>query len=234
MIVQDYLFFGMMMSANLTKNNLLTTINLKKNCYEAGSLIENNEHTLTISISEQCDYANLVFSTKESLYDFALSLLYMSVYGKKLQRRYRVLKDNNGCLMVKYGTRLSADSCDLIISVIDSINQNNLPTELSLTVYKERYQSLGDEIGALTWEDEKHQLKVSINEKENYALFLFTTREMLYDFAVALLSDAVNDGCTRECLPFQDFDGSIPSIGGIRMSLDSARLFIFVEDDDKA
>lgn len=216
------------------KNTLPVNITVTKNYNNIGRLIEDNEHTLTISISEQCNYANLVFSTKESIYDFALSLLHIAIYSKKAQKRYTPIKDNNGNLLVKDGIRLSEDSCNLIISVSNQDNNNNLPTEISITKNPDENDLLfmGDEVGALTWEDEKHQLKVSINEKENYALFLFTTREMLYDFAVALLSDAVNDGCARECLPYQDFDGRIPSCDGIRMSIDSSRLFIFWGNDD--
>ena len=219
------------------ENNLPVNINLTKNDNKIGKLIKNYvKHQLKVSIDPEsyCTDAYLDFTSEEALYDFALSLLHSAIYSKKLQKRYTPIKDNNGNLFVKDGIRLSEDSCDLIISVINQNNNNNLPTEISITKNPNEndLSFMGDEVAALTWQDEKHQLKVSINEEENYALFLFSTREMLYDFAIALLSDVINNEVAKECLPYQDFDGRIPSCDGVRMSLDSSRLFIFWGNDD--
>ncbi|MBP3221007.1 MAG: hypothetical protein J6M43_03070 [Neisseriaceae bacterium] len=218
------------------KNNLLLNIHLIKNDNKIGKLIQNDEqHKLTVSISKRCNYANLDFTTRESLYDFALSLLHTAIYCKKIQKRYTPIKDTNGRLIIKDGIRLSSDSCDLIISVVNQKNEKELSSDFVLTGDIINNNFLDEKVGDLTYDDEKHQLKVSVNKEKNYALLLFTTREMLYDFAVALLSDVINGEVARECLSDSciDENGNIHSLDGVRMALNSARLFIFVNDDDE-
>ena len=75
------------------KNNLLLNIHLIKNDNKIGKLIQNDEqHKLTVSISKRCNYANLDFTTRESLYDFALSLLHTAIYCKKYKKDIHPLK----------------------------------------------------------------------------------------------------------------------------------------------
>ena len=103
------------MEKSNTKNNLPTTIHLKKDCYEAGSLIEHDErHQLKVSVDEKHNYALLEFTSREALYDFALALLYEAVYGHGEIEYNGALIDDNKHLFVN-GVRQSIDSGRLFI-----------------------------------------------------------------------------------------------------------------------
>lgn len=216
-------------------NKLLLNICLTKNNNQVGKLIQHSqEHQLKVSIDTEtyCTDAYLDFTSRETLYDFALSLLHTAIYCKKIQKKYIPIKDNCGNLIAKDGIRLSSDSCDLIISVTHQQSEKELSANFVLT--EDIDDNFFDEkVDDLTYDNEKHLLKVSVNKEKNYALLLFTTREMLYDFAVALLSDVINGEVARECLPdcYIDENGRRYFLYG--MALDSARLFIFVNDNDE-
>ncbi|MBR1375297.1 MAG: hypothetical protein IJ566_04345 [Cardiobacteriaceae bacterium] len=84
--------------------------------------------------------------------------------------------------------------------------------------------------------DQKHQLKITVDENKNnptssYASFYFSSRETLYDFGLSLVWNAVYGNPNEmECLCYLNSDGIINVVNGMRMSVDSARLFIFVDE----
>lgn len=97
------------------KNNLPTTIHLKKDCYTAGSLIEHDErHQLKVSVDNERNDAYLEFTSREALYDFALALLYEAVYGHGEIEYNGALIDGNKHLFAD-GVRQSIDSGRLFI-----------------------------------------------------------------------------------------------------------------------
>ena len=86
--------------------------------------------------------------------------------------------------------------------------------------------------GDLILDDERHNLKVEISKPptKDYATLSFSSRETLYDFALSLLwhslyTEANGNICySREILHY-DF-----VTDGMRLSENSARLFIYVND----
>ena len=220
------------MKKQTQKQKLPISINLTKNDTKIGKLIKNDvKHQLKVSITikSSCTDVYLDFTSREALYDFALSLLYASIYNIKHRKKYVPVKNKNEEPIIIDGVRLSLDSCSIVISWKDILEiKKDLPTNISLTPD-------GDEIGMLIYDDGRHQLKVSISNRDNCAYLDFTSKEALYDFAVSLLNSAVYDEVRKEYLPEhmpREEDGTIPVIDGVRMTDDSARLFIFWNDDE--
>ena len=75
--------------------------------------------------------------------------------------------------------------------------------------------------------DPTHELKMSVSSSKNYSEMCFTTREAMYGFAKSLLFEALyGTSGSIEFLP-QCYDGSTQEcINGVRMTADSARLFV--------
>lgn len=219
------------MKKQTQKQKLPISINLTKNDTKIGKLIKNDvKHQLKVSITikSSCTDVYLDFTSREALYDFALSLLYASIYNIKHRKKYVPVKNKNEEPIIIDGVRLSLNSCSIVISWKDILEiKKDLPTDVLLTAD-------GDEVGMLIYDDGRHQLKVSVDRKRNDACLEFTSREALYDFALGLLNTAVfYDGVSLEFHPpYTMEDGTSLILDGIRFSDDSARLFIFWNDDE--
>jgi hypothetical protein len=89
----------------------------------------------------------------------------------------------------------------------------------------------GDEIPSeevLT--DESHQLSAETDDGYKNVYLNFSSRLAMYDFARSLLHEALyGRGGQMEFYPL-GYQGKIEVINGVRMSLDSARLFIFYNE----
>ena len=84
-----------------------------------------------------------------------------------------------------------------------------------------------EEVGA----NEAHQLSVEVNANNEYACLNFSSRLAMYDFARSLLHEALyGRGGIAEFYPLE-YQGKREAINGVRMSQDSARLFVFYQDD---
>ncbi|MBR1375797.1 MAG: hypothetical protein IJ566_06905 [Cardiobacteriaceae bacterium] len=86
--------------------------------------------------------------------------------------------------------------------------------------------------GDLILDDEKHNLKVEISKPpiNDYAVLSFSSRETLYDFALLLLwhslySESLGNMCYSREILHCDY-----VLDGMRISKDSARLFIYAND----
>ena len=86
----------------------------------------------------------------------------------------------------------------------------------------------GDEIPSQEiFSNEVHCLEVSVSAENKYACFNFSSRLAMYDFARSLLHEAIYGvGGEKEFYPFEH-NGKMVVIDGVRMSSDSARVFIF-------
>lgn len=79
--------------------------------------------------------------------------------------------------------------------------------------------------------DNNHQLFVEINEKNKYASLNFSSRLAMYEFAKAIMQEAVfGESSSMEFYPMSVEDEKLEVINGARMSLDSARIFITYPD----
>ena len=83
--------------------------------------------------------------------------------------------------------------------------------------------------------EDKHQLYVSINEANRYASFDFSSRLAMYEFGREIIHEAVfGEGVFVEFYPMIVTDGKLEIINGVRMSLESARLFIsYIDSEDE-
>jgi len=80
--------------------------------------------------------------------------------------------------------------------------------------------------------NEAHQLSVDVNTDNKYACLSFSSRLAMYDFARSLLHEALyGRGGQKEFLPSFEYQGRRQTVDGVRVSQDSARLFVFYEDD---
>jgi hypothetical protein len=78
--------------------------------------------------------------------------------------------------------------------------------------------------------NEAHQLSVEVNANNKYACLNFTSRLAMYDFARSLLHEALyGRGGQKEFNPME-YQGKLEIIDGVRMPLDSARLFVFYNE----
>ena len=124
-----------------------TTIELSPDEDHAGDLIvDDQRHQLKVVVQQSdapgADFANLFFSSREALYDFALSLLRDAVFGNVMEMhtpnsdgKYTVTKHTIGCcreilsydlndgqgIRVIDGVRLAADSARLNIYAEDKL-----------------------------------------------------------------------------------------------------------------
>lgn len=75
-------------------------------------------------------------------------------------------------------------------------------------------------------------LLVSGDPKPTNVYLNFSSRLALYDFARSLLREAIYGKSGQiEFNPIEYEEGELPVINGVRMSLDSTRLFIFYKKD---
>lgn len=77
--------------------------------------------------------------------------------------------------------------------------------------------------------NEAHQLSVDADANRNVYLN-FSSRLAMYDFARSLLHEALyGRGGQKEFYPLE-YHGKLEVIDGVRMSLDSARMFVFYKE----
>ena len=83
--------------------------------------------------------------------------------------------------------------------------------------------------------EDKHQLHVSVNEANRYACLDFSSRLAMYEFGKEIIHEAVfGKGGFMEFYPMIVTEGKLEIINGVRMPLDSARLFIsYIDREDK-
>ena len=73
----------------------------------------------------------------------------------------------------------------------------------------------------------EHQLRVELNESNKYVNFTFSSRLAMYEFGKAIMHEAIfGEGGFREFYPMAVEASKPEVINGVRMSLDSARIFI--------
>lgn len=83
--------------------------------------------------------------------------------------------------------------------------------------------------------EDKHQLYVSVNEANRYASLDFSSRLAMYEFGKEIIHEAVfgKDGF-MEFYPMIVTDEKLEIINGVRMPLESARLFIsYIDSEDE-
>lgn len=75
-------------------------------------------------------------------------------------------------------------------------------------------------------ENEEHNLSVKL-DKDNGDVYLeFSSRLAMYDFARSLMHDALfNQSDTTELYPLK-FEGQLQIVNGVRLKLDSSRVFV--------
>jgi hypothetical protein len=78
--------------------------------------------------------------------------------------------------------------------------------------------------------NEAHQLSVEVNADNKYACLNFTSRLAMYDFARSLLHEALYSRGGQKEFNSMEYQGKLEIIDGVRMPLDSARLFVFYNE----
>ena len=75
--------------------------------------------------------------------------------------------------------------------------------------------------------ENEHQLQVELNESNRYVNFIFSSRLAMYEFGKAIMHEAIfGEGGFQEFYPMEVEASKPEIINGVRMNLDSARLFI--------
>ena len=78
--------------------------------------------------------------------------------------------------------------------------------------------------------DERHHLSVDVDTDNRDVYLNFSSRLAMYDFARALLHEALyGRGGAAEFRPFE-YEGKMEVIDGVRMSPYSVRLFVFYKE----
>lgn len=101
-------------------DKLSPVIQVSLDADEVGSLelCRNQFHQLNVSQNEKNSYVNLEFTSRQAMYDFAVSLLQEAVYGASASKEFYPLKID-GELQVIDGVRMSEGSSRLFISCLD-------------------------------------------------------------------------------------------------------------------
>ncbi len=102
------------------RNNLNPIIKVTPDGDEVGSkqLCEDQTHQLNINQNSNNDYVSLEFTSRRSMYDFAVSLLQEAVYGTSgLKEFYPLTID--GKMETIDGVRVSKNSSRLFITYTD-------------------------------------------------------------------------------------------------------------------
>ena len=75
--------------------------------------------------------------------------------------------------------------------------------------------------------ENEHQLQVELNGSNRYVNFIFSSRLAMYEFGKAIMHEAIFGEVGFEEFYPMEVEASKPEvINGVRMNLDSARLFI--------
>ena len=75
--------------------------------------------------------------------------------------------------------------------------------------------------------ENEHQLQVELNESNRYVNFIFSSHLAMYEFGKAIMHEAIfGEGGFQEFYPMEIEASKLEVINGVRMSLDSARIFI--------
>jgi hypothetical protein len=97
-------------------NTLSTTITLdsKGENLVSKTVLQDDKHSLCVSVDEKTSDVYLKFTSKQSLYDFAKSLLHEAVFGHTGQMElYPLIHD--GKALVVDGVRMTEDSSRLFV-----------------------------------------------------------------------------------------------------------------------
>lgn len=103
---------------------------------------------------------------------------------------------------------------------IVSLSSKNLSSVVKLTAD-------GDDIPSdENFENEGHNLSAKV-DKDNGDIYLeFSSRLAMYDFARSLMHEALfNESDTTELYPL-GFEGKLQVVNGVRLTLDSSRIFV--------
>ena len=75
--------------------------------------------------------------------------------------------------------------------------------------------------------ENKHQLQVELNESNRYVNFILSSRLAMYEFGKSIMHEYIfGEGGFQEFYPMAVEASKPEVINGVRMSLDSARIFI--------
>ena len=101
---------------------------------------------------------------------------------------------------------------------------NNLRDTVTLTPEGDDIPS--DEV----FSQERHTLRARADAANRDIILEFSTRESMYEFAKALLQEAVyGRGGEMECYPLAE-NGRKMVVNGVRLTEDSSRIFVFYPD----
>lgn len=101
-----------------------------------------------------------------------------------------------------------------------SLNQSNLNPVVKLTEGGEDIPS--DE----NFNNESHNLSARVDKNNGDIYLKFSSRLAMYDFARSLMHEAIfNAGDTTELYPL-GFEGKLQIVDGVRLTLDSSRIFV--------
>lgn len=177
-------------------------------------------HTLLANCDADNGDIYLDFSTRRAMYDFAVSLLHESVFGKSGHKEYFPLSDNGGEQLVVDGARMREHSARLFISYENA--NSALPTTITVTPE-------GDETTSPEVAEGTHHTLAAKGERDTGDITLeFSTRRALYDFALSLLHESIFGwSAPKEFYPLSEVGGEQLVVNGARMTADSSRLFVF-------
>lgn len=101
-----------------------------------------------------------------------------------------------------------------------SLKQTNLSADVKLTEEGDDIPS--DEVV----ENESHIMSATIDKDNGDIYFNFSSRLAMYDFAKNLLHEALySEGEVTELYPL-GYEGQLKVVNGVRLTLDSSRVFI--------
>lgn len=98
-------------------DNLKPLVQVTADGDEVGSLelCRDQFHQLMVKQNEANNYVNLEFTSRQAMYDFAVSLLQEAVYGKSASKEFYSLKVDEE-LQVIDGVRMAENSSRLFVS----------------------------------------------------------------------------------------------------------------------
>ena len=84
----------------------------------------------------------------------------------------------------------------------------------------------GDELSKEVVDDPAHFLHAEVDRDNGDIYLKFATREALFEFGRSLMHEAVFGRGEIECYPLRAAEGPQLPVNGVRLSLESSRLFI--------
>jgi hypothetical protein len=87
------------------------------------------------------------------------------------------------------------------------------------------------QVNRLIQDDSTHQIKVSVDAVGNYVLFECATREALFEMGRTLMHEALFGAHEVEFFPLGQ-NGEQLVVSGVRLSAESARVFVHFPDNE--